>query len=339
MTTKTVLFAAIVLSLVTSVAGLGLVEAKTSDKTIPSDMLLEKDDSWIQKYSSAEEFYKVDGAIRAYVSDEHPDNKWNADTKANEIRIYNFDVLAGQKNSGLHALLADAQDQKTSGTYDPTDAERKFHEWASSRIDTPVKPNADPALVTEVIRAYNDNVNLGHVPFELIKQNNTFWAQVMHDSLCENYIECDPEATAPNDSGPDCSIVPCAEAYHQSPYHVLEVSVEPYSCYEGTGCFFSGIDAGTGTLGVSLSSADGEKHSNTSKLEYRISMADYSSEKAYLVATGDLRVGNPTESINPVAGFDLVVFEDTESVDDVTCGSDHCGTYGITAESNAYILH
>ena len=57
------------------------------------------------------------------------------------------------------------------------------------------------------------------------------------------------------------------------------------------------------------------------------------------MATVELRVGTPTENLYPITGYDLVIEDDIEEVDDVTCGSEHCGTYSITIVANAYNLH
>lgn len=193
--------------------------------------------------------------------------------------------------AGLNALLADAKAQQSNGTYDPTDAERRFHEWAFKIIINPVMPNADIKLIEQVIKAYNDNINLGHVPFELIATDTAFWGQVMHNAICENYIDCDSDTTSPNLTGPDCAIVSCADALHQSAWYVLEVSIDPYSCYEGTGCSFAEVVYGTGELEISISSADAGKHTKTPSLKYKVSMATKSEETVYLVATGELQVG------------------------------------------------
>ena len=72
--------------------------------------------------------------------------------------------------------------------------------------------DVDSELIEQVISAYNTNINLGHVPGELLEADMEFWGQVTHDSICEQYIECDSEKTSANLKGPDCFIVPCADA-------------------------------------------------------------------------------------------------------------------------------
>ena len=334
--TKTVLVVAIILSLGIAVGGLNFVEVKALQDEIPSDQLLTKDDSWAQKYSDATEFEKVDNAIRAYVNDTHPDNKWNEVTKNNEIKIYNFDVMTETKNAGLHAILADAKNQKDNGTYNPTYAEYKFHEWASKKITTPIMPEASANIISQIIEAYNVNINHGHVPFELLGTDVDFWSQVMINKTCELYIECDPDEISNNIDGPDCSIVQCADAYHQSSSHILSITVDPYSCYEGTGCLYSDIESGTGTL---QAHAGGQKHSNTPKLKYTVTLIANSQDDVYLAATGTLGVGSATEAISPVGGMNSVYTYQQEYVNGAQCGSEHCGTYWLTVTSNSYIQH
>lgn len=337
--TKTVLavslIAVMILPLVVAdISATQTAEAEAPKNKLPSDALLEKDDSWRQKYANSDEFDKIDKLVRAYVSDTHPNNQWNEKTKKNEIRIYNFDAIAEEKEAGLHALLVNAAEQKTNRTYEPTDAERKFHEWASKRIHNPTKPDVDAKLIEQVIEAYNTNINHGHVPFELLNGDSDFWGRVMTDTICNLYAECISDAVTGNANGPDCAIMPCADAYHQSAHHYLSISVEPYSCYEGTGCMYTNYTTGTGTLEVSLG---GEKHTNTPKLEYAVNLA--SGEGVYVVATGTLAVGWMDDDIDPVAGVASAYVSDSHYVEGVTCGSDHCGTYAFAAESNSYIMH
>ena len=311
-----------------------VTDVETPKSKLPSDVLLEKDDSWRQKYTNSDEFGKIDKLVRAYVNDTHPNNQWNEKTKKNEIRIYNFDAIAGKKEAGLHALLVNVAEQKTNRTYEPTDAERKFHEWASKRVHNPTKPDVDAKLIEQVIEAYNTNINHGHVPFDLLNEDSDFWGKVMTDTICSLYVECISDAVTDNANGPDCTIIPCADAYHQSAHHYLSISVEPYSCYEGTGCMYTGYTTGTGTLAVSLG---GVKHTNTPKLEYTVNLA--SGTSVYVVATGTLTVGWTDDNIDPVAGVTFAYVSDSHYVNGVTCGSEHCGTYAFVAESNSYIIH
>lgn len=302
---------------------------------IPSDTLLKKDHTWEQKYTSSDEFYKIDRAIRAYVEDTHPMNPWNMETKKNAIKIYNFDAIVGEKEAGLNAFLVNVHEQKSNGVYKPTIAEQKFHEWASKKINDPVKPDVDDVLIEQVLSAYITNINHGHVPFDLLNDDYTFWGKIMTDVMCDLYVECNSDALSENTHELDCSLVQCAHAYHESAYHYLSISVEPYSCYEQTGCMYTDYTTGTGTLDVSVS---GTKHANTPALDYTVNLAS-SNQNVYLVATGTLEVGWSSDPIAPVTGIGSAYTSGTQRVEGVTCGSDHCGTYGLTVESNSYIIH
>ena len=196
-------------------------------------------------------------------------------------------------------------------------------------------PKVSAKLVKQVIDAYNTNINHGHVPWQLISEDPELWGEIMTYKMCMDYAQCGSDATADNPDPPDCSIVQCADAYHQSVHHYLSISVEPYSCHEGTGCLYTDYDTGTGTLKVSLS---GQKHTNTPKLEYTVNLASGTSS-AYLVATGTLSVGRTDGDIDPVTGVGAAYVANSECVDGAACGSSHCGTYSFAAESNSYIMH
>lgn len=78
----------------------GVTDAESADGGLPHDRLLEKDGNlWQKKYAGDEEFDRIDGALRAYVKDIHPENQWNSETKKNEIKIYNFDAIAEERDA------------------------------------------------------------------------------------------------------------------------------------------------------------------------------------------------------------------------------------------------
>jgi len=93
-TIKTVLFAGLIAAMILPFSGMDFAEARTADDKIPDNKLLDRGEDWKNKYSSQTDFEKSEKAIRSYVSDNHPDNKWNKDTKKNQIVIYNFDTIA-----------------------------------------------------------------------------------------------------------------------------------------------------------------------------------------------------------------------------------------------------
>lgn len=74
----------------------------------------------------------------------------------------------------LHSILIDVQNQKNNDAYNPTEAERKFHDWASEQVVTATQPNVNQGQTKKVIEAYNSNANYGNVPTELINSDVDF---------------------------------------------------------------------------------------------------------------------------------------------------------------------
>ena len=120
---------------------MNFAEAKVTNN-LSEDKLLDRNNKWKLKYTTTNEFEKSKIFITAYVYDQHPDNKWNIQTKKNQIIIYNFDTKVDKRNAGVNALLSFVENQKSNGVYNPTEAEKRFHDWAFTQIPYPVMPDA-----------------------------------------------------------------------------------------------------------------------------------------------------------------------------------------------------
>ena len=325
-TIKTVLFAGLIAAMILPFSGMDFAEARTADDKIPDNKLLDRGEDWKNKYSSQTDFEKSEKAIRSYVSDNHPDNKWNKDTKKNQIVIYNFDTIADARNAGLNALLIDVQNQKDNGTYNPTEAEKKFHEWADGQqVGEVTQPNVNKGQIKKVIEAYNSNANYGNVPTELINSDVDFWTNVAADKLCDLLEDCDTSGEQPSE---EC-FGQCAYATWWSTYHVLSGWVDTYDCETGN-CYYSDSDDGTGSLSI-LMSPGTNNHAKDDTIDYFVKDKSYvSGYDVYHNFSGLATIGSASDSFSE-NGTNEITHSDSLTVG--SCGSQHCGTYSLSASA------
>ncbi len=315
------------------------VDAKTSDdklnEKIPGDKLLNRHEDWKLKYDDSKKYEEEDKAIHAYVDDNHPDNEWNKITKKNQIKIYNFDTRADQKDAGLHALLFHVKYQKESDTYNPTVAERRFHDWATEEIKSPVMPtNVTSNMIQAIIKTYNENANYGHVPIKLFDSDVDFWIKVAADKMCELDNTCDLNGAIFDPDSPDCTFVQCADATTWSTHHRLYVFVEPYSCAGTSNCISVNRTSGSGELEISALDPTGNAHSTTRKIKYYA--IDHSYVDTYRVSHElivTLNLGENSFTIGPRTGTDSVIIYGDKTFKPDTCNDNrvepNCGTYSI----------
>ena len=275
-----------------------IVENGDSENELSYYVLLEKDDRGNQKYASSVEFDKIDKLICTYVNDTHSSNPRNEEIKKNEIKIYNFDAMVEKREVDLHTLLVNVAERKANETYESTDAKQKFHKCASKKIHNFIKLDVDGKLIKQVIKAYNTNINHVCVPFDLLNSDTEFCGKVMTDTTCNIYVECISDAAIDNIDDPGCTIIPYANAHCQSAHHYLSISVEPYSCYEETGCMYANFTTGTGTLKVSLR---GDKHTSTPTLKHTANLV--SGENVHVASTDMLTARWTGDDIEPISGI------------------------------------
>lgn len=325
-TIKTVLFASLIAAMILPFSVMELAEARIANEKLPNDKLLDRGEHWENKYSTLTEFENSEKAIRSYVSDQHKDNQWNKDTKQNQIVIYNFDTIADARNAGLNALLIDVQDQKDNGTYNPTEAERKFHDWAAGQIDgEAVQPYITKRQTQKVIKAYNSNANYGNVPTELINSDVDFWTNVAADKVCDLLPDCDTSGDLPFE---EC-FGQCAYATWWSTYHVLSGWVDVYDCESGS-CLQSDSDDGIGELYFSID-ADTNNHALDDTIDYFVKDKSYvSGYDVFHYFSGTAQIGNASENFSKNGTNEITVSDDLTVS---SCGSQHCGTYSLSAEA------
>ena len=322
--TQTVLFAGLIAAMILPFSGMDFAEARIADDKLPNNKLLERGEDWKNKYSTQTNFEKSEKAIRDYVSDTHPNNQWNKDTKKNQIVIYNFDTLADARNAGLNALLIDVQNQKNNDAYNPTEAERKFHEWADGQVDEVTQPNANNGQTKKVIEAYNSNANYGNVPTELINSDIEFWINLAADKTCDLSKDCDTSGEQPSE---EC-FLPCAYATWWSTYHLLSGWLDTYDCETGS-CYYSDSDSGTGSLSILMD--PGNNHAEDDTIDYYVNDKSFvSNYDVYHNFSGLATIGNADDSFY-ASGTNSITVSDSLTVG--SCGSQHCGTYSLSASA------
>lgn len=332
-TIKTILLATIMLSIVIPITGFSLAEAKTMPDAIPEDELLQRGNSWIAKYSSAEEFEQSQNAINAYVNDVHPDNAWNKQTKKNQIILYNFDTLADAPGAGLSALLADVEIQKDSGKYNPTDAEGKFHNWAAQQITNEVTSDVPQGQINKVIKAWNSNANYGNVPTVLFESDLGYWLDIASEKRCSLDAQC--EKNRSNAVNPDLEsygLIQFAYATTWNTYHEFDTWVEAYSCDTGD-CKYTDDDSGVGVLNTYQ---EGSSNHSTHK-----TISWYMKDKTFVNPTyssnleisGTVQRDSQTHDVGPYYGSDELI-KSSAYWFSANCGSGNaCGTYSFTAQA------
>jgi len=328
MTTKTIksiLLATIMLSIVVPVTGFSLAEAKIAD-ALPEDKLLQRDNSWKAQYSNEKEFEKDQRAINGYVDAEHPDNKWNKQTKKNQIVIYNFDTLTDVKGAGLSALLADVEMQKASGKYNPTQAEEKFHNWAAQNTET-VEFEAPQGQIKKVINAWNSNANYGNVSNEVKNTDLDFWTNVSVDKVCELLDDCNTSGEQPTI---ECGLLPCADATWYSAYHLLTGFLDTSQCETGS-CDYSDSDSGIGSLSI-LMDPGTNNHAKSVTIDYTVVDKSYfANYDVWHHFDGTAQIGWEDEDFDEY-GWNEIEVDDSLTVG--SCGSSHCGTYSLSASAD-----
>lgn len=251
-TIKTVLFAGLIMSLVIPVTGMNLAEAKVSEDKVPDHVLLPV--SANKAFATTADSKEMLGhkALKNFI-DGYSDRNKKGDNHVMDKRIKhnivlaNFDILAGKADVNLDVFLLDVQEQKASGTYNPTEAEKKLYDWGIKINPNPVMPdNIKPNMVKQVLQVWDERLSDGDVPVGLEELDQTFWNMQKIKAICLNDNICNTDDTADF-----LSFLP--SAYASSITHLAHVSAVPLfsGCYQTTNCTLSDYKYGTGTLSTS----------------------------------------------------------------------------------------
>ena len=259
-TTKTILFASLIVAVILPLSTMGIVDAKQSEDKIPDDELIQRDFAeWISKYENHQAFNVSESAIKTYIESAQNDNKWNQVMAVEHIRLHNIDTKVGEIGAGLQAVLVDVERQKDRGAYNPTEAERRYHQWASELYPNPIMyPEIKDVWLTQIVESHNSIANHGNVPSELSLQDPEFWIATANESMCQ-YVDCTQDAL---DSDPITNfvqkyIIPNAHAYEVDTWHIMNGYIYTHACEGQTGgCMFA-LDpkSGVGTLSSSKTTA------------------------------------------------------------------------------------
>jgi len=204
-TAKTILFSALVMTLMLPVTAMNVAQAAqldTQDK-IPTGKLMERlATKWQKQYKNTEEFSAKQNAIKGYVNADLQNNGWNQFMVKENIRIHNFDTIIGKVGYGHELVALSAAKDRLLGIYDANEPVVKFHNWLLSKYSVPTTvelideriatiASDNVPLVTEVVTAFNNMAERGNVPDELINQDMEYWIMIANVSVCQYDVNCD----------------------------------------------------------------------------------------------------------------------------------------------------
>ncbi len=138
-----------------------------------------------------------------FTKSELSDNQWNQDMLKENIRNYNLETAIGVNVDGYELSTLYSQLEKLDNTYNPTNAEKKLHEWGFFRYDIPqeldevidriteIVKTQDRTLVDQLVISVNKMTNYGNVSVEVHQIDPEFWSLVENRVLCDLIPSCD----------------------------------------------------------------------------------------------------------------------------------------------------
>ncbi len=188
---KTMLFATLIAAMSLPFAAMPVSSAEST--TPNTDVLIERE------WATSEKERNAHDAFIAYVKHDMPDNGWNKDILKQNIKLYNLETEIGRDVDGYELVALVAQKNKIFGSYFPTHAEKKLHDWALSQYKIPTtlegiqerfreivgNGNEDRSLA--IVNILNHMANHGNVGGVVHASDPKFWSNVGVTSLC-NYI-------------------------------------------------------------------------------------------------------------------------------------------------------
>ena len=130
------------------------------------------------------------------------DNQWNRDMLKENIRNYNLETAIGVNVDGYELSVLFAQLEKIEGTYAPTNAINKLHEWAFIHYDVPtdkekvleriaeITKTQDLSTVKQLVNSTNIMINYGNVDSDIYKMDTEFWAKIGNGVFCKLEENC-----------------------------------------------------------------------------------------------------------------------------------------------------
>lgn len=228
-TTKTILFAGLIMTLMIPITGINVAHAVQTDQIdaeeiaknaqkigifkqkalkdgdIPDTELLKRYGSeWASQYESVEKFEENQKGVESYVNDQHQNNGWNQAMVKAYKKIHNFETIIGKVGHGHEITLLVAEKHKLQGDYNPPEQVRKYHEWIAKQYSTPnTIQEIDDKLVSimgdqkfiklseKIAEQFDNLAKHGNVPNELIQQDVEYWVTVVNVSVCQYDKNCD----------------------------------------------------------------------------------------------------------------------------------------------------
>lgn len=348
-TTKTILFAALILTLIVPITGTNMFAAaqqpdnsattKIPSDTIPEDKLLSLSTNKAFKATEGSKellgYESLKDFTNGYYSagNKKGDNPVMDERVKHNIILANFDILAGQMNANLDVFLLDVQKQMASGTYNPTEAEKKLYDWGIEIHPNPVMPDhVTPNMVKQVLQVWDERLSLGDVPVDLEMLDQPFWdvqriqAICLHDNICN-----------PDDSVNFSSFMP--SAYASSIIHYAYVSAVPLNgvCYQTSVCTLSNYKVGTGVLSTSTPASSA--HSTSQYVHvHGVNYITNGSPTANYSFTLSGHVGFASSSPQSFSTYGSMLTGDHYVYTSTPCnldGSTGCGTYSGTIVAQA----
>ena len=382
---KTILFAGLIAALILPVSGMNYVNAinETANENdqkiqqfrdlaiqtgeIPTYDLLERNgQKWLKFYDDEDHLRTEQEAVKTYVERDHQQNGWNQDNVKNILKIQNFETITESVGHGHEIVLLFAQYEKLQGTYNPSEAEKKYHSWIAQRYSVPMTEveiteqltqiTGSPqynALAQEVANSFNALASNGAVPYELAQSDVQFWGNVVNAAHCSYDDQCDLESFMHQPGASEEAIeqikmrevidisfnlwdliLPMAHAWTQNYVnYTMTAYINLEACYYGN-CYESWYD------GTNSGSADIDVDSYGSPIEHAYRYYDMT----FYGATCDTYIGSETV-ISDVTTTPYLAqsLETSEQVDDLnyngcavattTFEADHDWIVGILVES------
>ena len=314
-TSKDILFASLIVAVVIPLSTMGAVDAKQSEDKIPDDKLIPRDPAkWVSQYENKQKFDGYENAIKIYVESAQKDNKWNQVMAKEHIRLHNLDTKVGEIGAGLQAVLVDVEHQQNLGIYDPTEAERRYHQWAFELYPNPtMHPEIKNVWLEQIVKSHNSIANHGNVPSELSLRDPEFWIMTANESMCQ-YVDCTQDIP---DSDPITNfvqryIIPNAHAYKVDTWHIMNGYIYTHSCEGQTGgCMFTlDTKSGVGTLSSSKTTT---RSYNSDAIVYASNCSPYYTT-AHNTLDGDLTSGVQEWSWNDSSDTSCAVIYETQEI-------------------------
>ncbi len=200
-----------------------------------------------------------------FMTHEMQDNFFNNEQKEASIIAYNIETEIGKDVNAYELVSLNAKLQIINDTYNPTESERKLHEWIFVLYDLPEKKseikqrivfitnNADSKTVNELISAINRLINIGAVTYEISDMDPDYWFGLGAKATCEHDPNCDMSILQGFNEWEEPQLVPVTNYG----FHWGYISVDYRSCQgDMDQCRKSHHQSGTGIISENFNSPE-----------------------------------------------------------------------------------